>query len=48
MSLWPVAYREAVPYMVTFYWRLQEDKPRAKALRLARKAIKARHPQPFF
>lgn len=48
VSLWPVASDEAVELMTMFYGHLQKGKPRSEALRLARQAIKAKYPQPFF
>jgi CHAT domain-containing protein len=43
-----VASNEAVDYMKTFYGYLKAGKGRAEALRLARKEIKAKYPNPFF
>jgi len=40
-----VASREAEPYVVAFYGNLQEGKPRAEALRLARKDSTYRAPK---
>jgi CHAT domain-containing protein len=34
--------------MTLFYGHLKEGKSRAEALRLARQAIKAKYPEPFF
>ncbi|MBU4231434.1 MAG: tetratricopeptide repeat protein [Proteobacteria bacterium] len=48
VSLWEVASLEAVEFMTRFYSHLKEGKPRSEALRLARLAIKAKYPQPFF
>jgi CHAT domain-containing protein len=48
VSLWSVASQEAVEYMLAFYGYLKEGKPRAEALRLARRGIKAKYPHPFF
>ncbi|MBM4285607.1 MAG: CHAT domain-containing protein [Deltaproteobacteria bacterium] len=48
VSLWPVASQETVEYMALFYRHVKEGKPRAEALSLARRAIKAKYPQPFF
>ena len=48
VSLWEVASLEAVEFMTEFYGHLKEGKPRSEALRLARRAIKAKYPQPFF
>ena len=48
VSLWEVASLEAVEFMTRFYGHLQEGKPRSEALKLARRAIKAKYPQPFF
>ena len=48
VSLWEVASDPAVEYMTLFYGHLKEGKSRAEALRLARQAIKAKYPEPFF
>jgi tetratricopeptide (TPR) repeat protein len=48
VSLWEVASLEAVEFMTLFYGHLKEGKPRKEALTLARRAIKAKYPQPFF
>jgi len=48
VSLWPVASNEAVEYMTLFYGHLKEGKSRLQALQLARRALKAKYPQPFF
>ena len=48
VSLWEVASLEAVEFMTRFYGLLQEGKPRAEAMDLARRAMKAKYPQPFF
>jgi CHAT domain-containing protein len=48
VSLWEVASLEAVEFMTRFYGLLKEGKPRKEALALARRAIKAKYPQPFF
>jgi len=48
VSLWEVASNEAVEYMTLFYGHLKEGKSRLEALQLARRAIKAKYPQPFF
>ena len=48
VSLWEVASLEAVEFMTRFYGHLKEGKSRGEALQLARRAIKAKYPQPFF
>jgi tetratricopeptide (TPR) repeat protein len=48
VSLWEVASDAAVEYMTLFYGHLKEGKSRLEALELARRAIKAKYPQPFF
>ena len=48
VSLWEVASLEAVEFMTRFYGHLKEGKPRTEALKLARRAIKAKYPHPFF
>jgi tetratricopeptide (TPR) repeat protein len=48
VSLWEVASLEAVEFMTAFYGHLKAGTPRSEALRLARLAIKAKYPQPFF
>jgi len=48
VSLWEVASQEAVEYMITFYGYLKGGKGKAEALRLARKEIKAKYPNPFY
>jgi tetratricopeptide (TPR) repeat protein len=48
VSLWEVASLEAVEFMTGFYGHLKEGTPRSEALKLARRAIKAKYPQPFF
>ncbi len=48
VSLWEVASEPAVEYMKIFYGHLKSGKDRAEALRLARNAIKAKYPNPFY
>ena len=48
VSLWEVASKEAVEFMTFFYGYLKAGKSRAEALRLARKEIKAKYPNPFY
>jgi CHAT domain-containing protein len=48
VSLWEVASLEAVEFMTEFYGHLKQGQPRSQALKLARQAIKAKYPQPFF
>ncbi|MHB9072084.1 MAG: CHAT domain-containing protein [Desulfobaccales bacterium] len=48
VSLWEVASDAAVEYMTLFYGHLKDGKSRLEALQLARQAIKAKYPQPFF
>ncbi len=48
VSLWPVASDPAVEYMTLLYGHLKGGKSRLEALQLARWAIKAKYPQPFF
>jgi len=48
VSLWEVASLEAVEFMTAFYGHLKEGTSRSQALKLARQAIKAKYPQPFF
>lgn len=48
VSLWEVASLEVVEYMTHFYARLQEGRPRSEALTLARRALKAKYPSPFY
>jgi len=48
VSLWEVASKETVEYMKIFYRHLNDGKSKAEALSLARKAIKSKHPVPFF
>jgi CHAT domain-containing protein/Tfp pilus assembly protein PilF len=48
VSLWEVASEPAVEYMKIYYSHLKAGKNRAEALRLARNAIKARYPDPFY
>jgi tetratricopeptide (TPR) repeat protein len=48
VSLWEVASDAAVEYMTLFYGHLKDGKSRLEALQLARRAIKAKYPQPFF
>jgi tetratricopeptide (TPR) repeat protein len=48
VSLWEVASVEAVEFMTLFYSHLKEGRTRSEALTLARRAIKARYPSPFF
>ena len=47
VSLWEVASEPAVEYMKAFYGHLKAGKSRAEALRLSRKEIKAKIPQPI-
>jgi CHAT domain-containing protein len=48
VSLWEVASEAAEEFMQRFYGHLQAGKPKAEALSLARKEIKALYPNPFF
>ena len=48
VSLWEVASEAAEDFMRRFYGHLQAGKPKAEALSLARKEIKALYPNPFF
>ncbi|MFZ6007693.1 MAG: CHAT domain-containing protein [Nitrospirota bacterium] len=48
VSLWEVPSKETVEYMTAFYRYLKEGRSRAEALRLARNAIKAKYPNPFY
>lgn len=48
VSLWEVVSEPAVEYMKIFYSYLKSGKSRAEALRLARNAIKAKYPNPFY
>ena len=48
VSLWEVASEPAVEYMKAFYGHLKAGKSRAEALRLSRKEIKAKYPNPFY
>ncbi|MFA4902508.1 MAG: tetratricopeptide repeat protein [Desulfobaccales bacterium] len=48
VSLWEVASDAAVEYMTLFYGHLKDGKSRLEAMQLARRAIKAKYPQPFF
>jgi CHAT domain-containing protein/Tfp pilus assembly protein PilF len=48
VSLWEVPSLEAVEGMILFYRHHKEGKPRSQALNLARRAIRAKYPQPFY
>lgn len=48
VSLWEVASEAAVEYMKSFYGQIRAGKGPAEALRLARRAIRAKYPHPFF
>jgi CHAT domain-containing protein/Tfp pilus assembly protein PilF len=48
VSLWEVASKETVEYMESFYRYIKEGKSKAAALRLARKEIKLKYPNPFY
>jgi tetratricopeptide (TPR) repeat protein len=48
VSLWEVASEAAEDFMRHFYGHLRVGKPKAEALALARKEIKALYPNPFF
>jgi CHAT domain-containing protein len=48
VSLWEVASQETVEYMKSFYSHLKSGKGKADALRLARREIKAKYPNPFY
>jgi tetratricopeptide (TPR) repeat protein len=48
VSLWEVASEAAEDFMRRFYGHLNAGKPKAEALSLARKEIKALYPNPFF
>jgi len=48
VSLWEVASQPAVEYMKIYYSHLKAGRNRAEALRLARNAIKAKYPDPFY
>lgn len=48
VSLWEVASKETVEYMETFYKHLKAGQSQTEALRLARKEIKTKYPNPFY
>lgn len=48
VSLWEVASKETVEYMESFYKHLKAGQSKTEALRLARKEIKAKYPNPFY
>lgn len=48
VSLWEVASSEAVEYMKILYSHLKDGKGKAEALRLARKDIKEKYPNPYY
>ncbi len=48
VSLWEVASDETSEYMTTFYGHLKAGTDRVEALRLTRKEIKAKYPNPYF
>jgi CHAT domain-containing protein len=48
VSLWEVASEATEAFMTHFYRYLQDGKPKAQALALARQDIRALHPNPFF
>jgi tetratricopeptide (TPR) repeat protein len=48
VSLWEVASEAAEDFMRRFYGHLQAGKPKAEALALARREIRALYPNPFF
>ena len=48
VSLWEVASEAAEDFMKRFYGHLNAGKPKAEALSLARKEMKALYPNPFF
>jgi len=48
VSLWEVASNAAVEFMTSFYGNIKAGKSEADSLRLARREIKAKYPNPFF
>lgn len=48
VSLWEVASNAAVEFMTSFYGHIKAGNSEAEALRLARREIKAKYPNPFF
>lgn len=48
VSLWEVASDVAVDFMKRFYGYLKAGKSRSDALRLAKKEIRTRYPNPFY
>lgn len=48
VSLWEVASHAAVEFMTSFYGNIKAGKSEAEALRLARKEVKSKYPNPFF
>lgn len=48
VSLWEVASNAAVEFMNSFYRNINAGKSEAEALRLARRDIKEKYPNPFF
>ena len=48
VSLWEVASEPAVEFMKAFYGHLKEGRSKAESLRLARNAMKAKYPNPFY
>ncbi|MCE5194362.1 MAG: CHAT domain-containing protein [Nitrospiraceae bacterium] len=48
VSLWEVASKETVEYMESFYKHIKSGKSSTEALRLTRKEIKQKYPNPFY
>jgi len=48
VSLWEVASKPAVEFMEIFYKHLKEGKGKAEALRLTKKVMKTKYPNPYY
>jgi CHAT domain-containing protein len=48
MSLWKVPDQQTQQLVVDFYRRILAGQPRAEALRQAQRALKAKHPDPYY
>jgi CHAT domain-containing protein/tetratricopeptide (TPR) repeat protein len=48
VALWNIPVNESLKFYSTFYKALKEGKPRVEALKLARQAVRAKEPHPYF
>jgi CHAT domain-containing protein len=48
VALWNIPVNESMNFYATFYKALKEGKPKIEALKIARQAVRAKEPHPYF